>query len=498
MATHLLHWIVLPRSLPALLLGLLLVPVAASDASATGLRLLPPLPKSQDTMHLLVVSDSADPLTSARAARIATLGTTNLALPVGQWPGVGGLRTLSNGVLEIHYRPQNTSHPSWFFAARETPLAPSVTVSNAAEFRAAVTAAQPGIRILLAPGIYPGGFYFSSLRGTSNSPIVIAALDPQRPPVIQGGANGIQLSDPGWVELHGLIFSGATGNGLNIDDGGSFDTPAHHLLLRGLRVTDVGPQGNRDGIKLSGVVDFRVEQCTLERWGTGGSAIDMVGCHRGMIESNLFRHTPAAAATGANGVQTKGGTQDVTIRRNRFEDAGARSVNLGGSTGLEFFRPPLQSGEEHAEAKDILVEGNTFVGSTAPVAFVGVERAVVQYNTIYRPERWVLRILQETTVAGFVPCRNGQFTDNIVAFHSSQWSSGGVNIGPNTAPATFRFARNWWYCLDDPSRSGPTLPVPEVGGVYGQSPQFRDAVHGDLRLQPESPAGDVGAEAMPE
>jgi hypothetical protein len=165
---------------------------------------------------------------------------------------------------------------------------------------------------------------------------------------------------------------------------------------------------------------------------------------------------------------------------------------------LEYFRPPLLAGTDHWEAKDIRVEGNTFIGSTVPVAFVGVDTAVVRYNTIYRPERWALRILQETTAAGFVPCRNGVFADNIVAFHSTQWASGGVNTGPNTAPATFQFASNWWYCLDDPARSWPTLPVAEMSGVYGLNPQFSDAVNGDLRLQPGSPASRVGAEALPD
>ena len=96
-----------------------------------------------------------------------------------------------------------------------------------------------------------------------------------------------------------------------------------------------------------------------------------------------------------------------------------------------------------------------------------------------------------------MPCRNGQFTDNLVAFHSAEWASGGVNLGPNTSPATFQFARNWWYCLDDPPRSRPTLPTAETAGVYGQSPQFRDAVNGDLRLEADSPAHGVGAEASP-
>jgi len=72
-----------------------------------------------------------------------------------------------------------------------------------------------------------------------------------------------------------------------------------------------------------------------------------------------------------------------------------------------------------------------------------------------------------------------------------------VNIGPNTAPETFRFARNVWYCLDAPAKSRPSLPTPEVGGVYGQDPLFRNAEGGDLRLKPDSPTQRVGAEALP-
>jgi len=258
----------------------------------------------------------------------------------------------------------------------------------------------------------------------------------------------------------------------------------------------VGPQGNHDAIKLSGVVDFRVEGCVIERWGTGGgSGIDMVGCHRGVIESNFFRHTDTVGSTG---VQAKGGTSQVIIRRNRFENAGGRAVNIGGSTGLEFFRPPLNPGEAHAEAKDIVVEGNTFIGGGAPVAFVGVDGAIVRFNTIYHPKRWALRILQETRAPGFVPSRNGAFTDNLVAFHSRDWAEGGVNIGAGTASDTFTFARNWWYCLDEPARSRPRLPGAEADGVYGESPLFRDAAESDVRLRPGSPARRVGAEALPE
>lgn len=369
-----------------------------------------------------------------------------------------------------------------------------VTVQNVAELRAAVSQAQPGTHILLAPGEYPGGLYFENLKGEADHPIVIAAADPQNPPVIQGGTEGLHLIDPAYVELHHLVITKAAVNGLNIDDGGSYDTPAHHLVLRGLRITDIGAQGNHDGIKLSGVDDFRVEGCTIERWGTGGgSGIDMVGCHRGVIEGNLLRHTDT---TGSTGIQAKGGTCQVVVRRNRFENAGERAVNIGGSTGLAYFRPPLRGREEHCEAKEVQVEGNTFLGSGAPVAFVGVDGAIVRFNTIFCPHRWALRILQETREPGFVPSRRGVFTDNLVVFHSDRWFEGGVNIGPHTAPQTFRFARNFWYCLDDPAKSRPTLPTQEEAGIYGQDPQFQDAEKGDLRLRPGSPAWKVGAEAL--
>jgi hypothetical protein len=372
-------------------------------------------------------------------------------------------------------------------------IAADVTVRNRAELVRAVTQAIPGTRILVAPGDYPGGFHFVKIRGETNRPIVIAAADPGNPPVIRGGGNGMQFSDPAFVELRQLTFTGWSGNGLNIDDGGSFDTPAQGVVLRELTITNTGLAGNRDGVKLSGLVDFRIEGCTVEGWGTGGgSGIDMVGCHRGVIASNLFRHTDSSGSTG---VQCKGGTSRIDIQRNRFENAGGRGVNIGGSTGRAFFRPPLAAGGEHREAEEIRVEGNTFIGSAAPVAFVGVNGATVRFNTFYRPKRWALRILQETKGPDFVPSRNGVFTDNVVVFHSSEWSEGGVNIGANTAPESFTFARNWWYCLDQPARSKPRLPTPELDGVYGRAVEFRNAVQGDLRLQ-DGPGFKAGAEAF--
>jgi hypothetical protein len=346
--------------------------------------------------------------------------------------------------------------------------AADVKVSGAAELRAAVAAAKPGTRILLAGGNYGAGFHFSNVRGEEKQPIIIAAADTNNLPVFRDGNVAMHFSNPAYVELHNLVFTKLSQNGINIDDGGgTTNASARGVVLRGLRISDVGGEGNHDGIKISGIWNFRVTGCTIERWGTrGGSAIDMVGCHRGVIEGNTIRHNPEPQ--NCTGVQGKGGTSDVVIRRNRFENAGGRAVNIGGSTGLQYFRPALVEGREHAEARNLRVEGNTFVGSSAPVAFVGVDGAVVRFNTIERPGRWALRILQENKAPGFVACRNGEFADNTIVFDSSRWGEGGVNIGGGTAPVTFKFARNWWYCADNPERSKPRLPTTEVDGIYGR------------------------------
>ena len=369
----------------------------------------------------------------------------------------------------------------------------TVAVRDRAELVRAVANATPGTRIEMAPGTYAGGLHFSGVKGKPGSPIVIAAADRAGRPIIDGGNTGMHLSGVEHLELHDLVLQNARGNGLNIDDAGTFVRPAHHVVLRRLHVRDVGPKGNRDGIKLSGLDDFRVERCVVERWGDRGQGIDMVGCHRGVIDGCTLRHGDDRGA----GVQTKGGSRDVRIVRCRFEHAGSRAVNVGGSTGLKYFRPPLESGLAHAEARDIVVEGCTFIGSAAPVAFVGVDGAVVRLNTIYRPKRWVLRILQETRGPGFVPCRGGVFSANIIAFRSDEVRAT-VNIGPATSPETFSFSRNWWYCIDRPARSKPQLPRPGSEGTVGKAPQFVSPEAGDLRLRPDSLARGVGATALVE
>jgi len=240
------------------------------------------------------------------------------------------------------------------------PAAEAVRVTDNASLNSALRGASAGTVIRLAPGRYQPGVFAANLQGTGERPIVIEGEDPDRPPLFEGGKVAWQLSDCAHLVLRNIAVRGQQANGINIDDGGSYDTPSHHLVLERIHVSDVGPQGNFDGIKLSGVDDFAVRECTVEGW--GGQAIDMVGCHRGIIEGCTFRGKPGFSQD--TGPQTKGGSSQIAIRRCLFLEAGGRAVNLGGSTGLAYFRP---RGALY-EAKGIVIEGCVFVGGQAPVA----------------------------------------------------------------------------------------------------------------------------------
>jgi hypothetical protein len=348
------------------------------------------------------------------------------------------------------------------FLAATTAFAADVTVADSESLGRALREAKPGTVIRLAPGHYAGGHSVSGVNGTAAAPIVVAGAAGGAS-IIEGGASGIHLSGCSYWELRDVVFVGAAANGLNIDDGGKAENPAKGIVLRGLDVRNNSPRGNRDGIKLSGVDAFTVTGCKVSQWGDGGSAIDMVGCHEGKVENCTFTHSENAMM--ANGVQAKGGSRAVEIRRCVFVHAGGRAVNLGGSTGAPYFRPMNAT----AEARDITVEDCQFTGSMAAIAFVGVDGATVRFNTIVNPGRWVVRILQENQSQAFAPCRNGVFANNRITFTKSLAMA--VNVGGGTEPMSFRFEKNAWLCEDAPSETKQRLqlPIEETAGIYGEA-----------------------------
>lgn len=332
-----------------------------------------------------------------------------------------------------------------------------VVVRTAVELKEALRAPAPGTTIQIAPGEYSGGWTVTGVSG-----LTIEAVDEKARPVFRGGRGAWHFSRCEALTVRGLVIVGQTVNGLNIDDGGQRERPVRGVKIERVEVREIGPQGNYDAIKLSGLDEFTVRDCRLEGW--AGQGIDMVGCHRGLVTGCEMRGKDGFSASA--GIQMKGGSSEITVEKCRFVRAGQRPVNMGGSTGMEYFRPP---GARY-EARALVVRACVFEGSPCAAAFVGLDGGEFSGNTILYPEKWIFRILQETQAEGFAPCRQVVVRGNRIVFRRTQLATE-VNIAAGTAPETFTFAGNRWFAADQPTASKPKLPTAESGGEYGVDPR---------------------------
>lgn len=327
-------------------------------------------------------------------------------------------------------------------------------------FIQAANQATPGDTILFFDSPITQSSYISNLRGTVDLPIVITSGTGDYI-LFSGGGSAFQLSNPAHLHISRLAFEGQTQNGVNIDDGGDFTNPALNITFDDCKWLGMNASGNNDCLKMSGVVNFTITNCSFENGAAGGSIIDMVGCHNGIIENNIFRNG------GSNSIQAKGGTKSIQISRNLFINGGLRTLNIGGSTGMEFFRPL----DAPAESEEIIVFSNIFFGSQAPIAYVGTRNSIVINNTIINPEKWVIRILRENNNAQMQFDAGNEFSNNIV-YISNAASSPSINIGPNTLSEAYIFRNNLWFNHENTNWMSPNVPVAELSSIRGVDPLF--------------------------
>jgi hypothetical protein len=345
--------------------------------------------------------------------------------------------------------------------------------------REALLEATAGTRINIAPGIYTDAGSIEGLEGTSEAPVSIIGhgdviIDPR------GTASGMHLVDPRHVVIENISIRNAVPHGISIDDGSSYDSPAQHVVLRNVTFSSIGNGGNNDCLKLSGVDDFRVENSHFSGCNKG-EAIDMVGCHRGVITGNTFSDMPGIA------VQAKGGSADVLIHGNRFSRIGERAVNAGGMTGTPWFRP---LGAKY-EAEKIRILSNVIEDTgSAPVVFSGCNACVFANNTIRNPGDFVARIVRENPQRDYGG--DGYFINNVIVFDPERLRDY-VDVRPGTRPSTYTFGWNLWYALGDPRFDGPVYS----GGLQqDRQPVIsrNPPLDSDLRPRPGSPAIDAGRE----
>lgn len=340
----------------------------------------------------------------------------------------------------------------------------------------AIAVTKPGDTIIVHEGNYTGGLSINNLQGNAANQIYITAA-PTAIVIFHGGITAWHMTDAAYIHIKGFVFQQQTGNGFNIDDGGSYATPSHHIFFDSCTFQNIKATGNNDLLKMSGVDSFEIRNCTFFNGAAGGSGIDMVGCHEGLITNNRFQNQ------GSNSIQAKGGSKNINIAYNYISNGGERTLNLGGSTNLKLFRPL----DAHYEAAHLKVYSNIFIGSDVPIAYIGCVQTEVTNNTIYLPRKWVIRILQETVdTSRFYPCGNNSFLNNII-YHDNHVQVD-CSIGPNTNAQSFHFSGNLWYHSQNPAWPGPVLPVKETNSIIGKDPLFNNAAAGDFRLK----EGSVG------
>jgi len=346
---------------------------------------------------------------------------------------------------------------------------------------------RPGDEVVLMPGHHKPAF-FENLRGEPDKPIIIRGVGPEHPGVIVARDHGIKLTRPRFVILQDLEIIGARDNGINIDDGGVEESGDSNpwesvIRLRRINVRRTGPAGNHDGIKLSGLRSVTIEDCRVEGW--GGSAIDLVGCHEIHIERCTFKGL--LDFTQASGVQIKGGSTNVWISDCRFVEAGKRPVNVGGKTGLEFFRPAVPADAtpgSRFEADRVNIERCLFLGGDCAVAFVGSAQVVVRRCTIVKPALWVFRILRENLDPRFGPTQRATIGGNLIVWDAGELQKL-INVGPGVDAESFRFEENLWHAEGGDASGVDALPgTISFSQVVDVDPQL-DAEH-----RPRNPAAD--------
>ena len=354
------------------------------------------------------------------------------------------------------------------------------------DIAAALAQATPGTRVRVAAGTYGAVGSIVRLQGTAQAPIALVG-DGEVVIDASGKAAGLHLADPRYVVIEGIAIRNAVPHGINIDDGGTYDTPASHVVLRNVSFSRIGNGGNNDCLKMSGVDHFYVERSRFAGCNQG-EAIDMVGCHHGVIAGNTFADMPGSA------VQTKGGSSDVLIHGNRFAGIGERAINAGGHTGRPYFRP-LDA--RHEAARIRMVANVVERSGGAAVVFAGCDACVFANNTIVYPGSYVARIVQENPERGVGT--GGYFANNVVVFAASRLR-GYVDVGAGSRPETYTFGSNLWYAVDDDQFAGPDYPrgIPaEQGAIVGRNPQL-DAARRPMAGSPaltsgrEVPGGAVG------
>lgn len=255
---------------------------------------------------------------------------------------------------------------------------------------AALEKAQPGDHVNVAAGTYDCADTYvdgaaGAALGTLAHPIWVhadagAVVDCGDP--TQGATSALQLHAVTYLVIEGLELRNAAGHLLHVDG------HSKAVLFRNVHAHRAGLAC----LKASQSDDVSVEGSDLGDAGltadpvasnASGQILDYVGVHGAYVtRSSLHGAAGNGKGSAANvAAQFKGGSRDILFAQNDVT-AAYTAINLGGSTGAQFFDPPTAD----YEGKNIVAYANVLRGPLS-VAFaaMGCHGCAVYNNTVDAP-----------------------------------------------------------------------------------------------------------------
>ncbi|MCC7495383.1 MAG: polysaccharide lyase 6 family protein [Fimbriimonadaceae bacterium] len=264
-------------------------------------------------------------------------------------------------------------------------------VADAAAFRAAAKAVQPGDALVLAAGEWRDADLLITARGTAAQPIQIRAAQPGA--VVLSGSSRLRLGGAHLV-ASGLLFRGP-GEQSAVDFRADSKTLAENCRLTDCAIVDYSPASKTKDTKWINLYgrQNRVDHCYLAgKTNNGATLVVWVGEQPGrhQIDHNHFGPRPKLGVNGGETIRV--GTSDVSLRDeltvvedNLFTECNGEveiisSKSCGNLYRRNTFRR-CQGALTLRHGNRCRVEGNWFLGDNQPltggVRVIGVDHQVL-------------------------------------------------------------------------------------------------------------------------
>ena len=358
----------------------------------------------------------------------------------------------------------------------------------------AVAAATPGTAIRIKPGTYDTALYTNDLHGTEENPIWIGGIPGQERPVLTSEKGAITINRGSYIIIHDLEVTGSEIHGIHVNDGGDNNNfeAAHHFIFRNIYNHEIGDSC----FKFAGLNYSWLFDCEVERSHIGGresAAIDSVGCHYNTVAYNYIHDVLGI------GVSFKGGSYEADIFANLFVNIGTSAVNMGQTTGDDFFRPSLKKDGTMYEAHDIRTYSNIFIGGESSFSFICATNCYAVNNTVIMPRSFLFRVLNTDEADSRKLANAGSPHDNTIAnniFYYGDSLRDPMNVGGKTSPATFVVQNNIFYFVNRPGNMpwNYERDFSQAINTLTSDPLFENIQDNNFALKADSPALSAGTD----